>query len=29
MTAADLLKMFETVRHEQVTDDSLLLSAAA
>ena len=29
MTAADLLKMFETVRHEQVTDDSLLLSVAA
>jgi ABC-type uncharacterized transport system ATPase component len=29
MTAADLLKMFETVRHQPVTDDTLLLSVAA
>jgi putative ABC transport system ATP-binding protein len=29
MTPADLLKMFETVRHESVTDDALLLSAQA
>jgi putative ABC transport system ATP-binding protein len=29
LTVADLLKMFETVRHEAVTDDALLLSAAA
>jgi len=29
MKPADLLKMFETVRHEAVTDDALLLSAQA